>query len=87
MFLVHVSRKAEKSVAKMPKHYVVGVKELLIVLESEPVPAKMYHVEKLGGADNEYRIRIGDIRVVYSVEWALEQVEVMKIEWRGRVYK
>ena len=78
MFLVHVSRKAEKSVAKMPKHYILGVKELLIVLESEPVPAKSYHIEKLGGVDNEYRIRIGDIRIVYAVEWELEQIEIIR---------
>lgn len=71
----------------MPEHYRKRVRELLIVLESEPVPAKLYDVRKMEGSISDYRIRIGDIRVMYYVIWDQAQIEVMKIEWRGRAYK
>ncbi|MDE1873735.1 MAG: type II toxin-antitoxin system RelE/ParE family toxin [Candidatus Micrarchaeota archaeon] len=71
----------------MPEHYKRRIQELIIVLESEPVPAKLYDVEKLEGGIDEYRIRIGGIRVIYRVLWEIAQVEVLKIEWRGRAYK
>ncbi len=87
MFSVKVSRKAEKSLLSMPDRYKKRIKELLIVLENEAVPAKSYDTLKLESADNWYRIRIGDVRMIYEVMWNLQQIEVMKIEWRGRAYK
>ena len=86
MFSVKVSKKAEKSLLKMPDHYKKRVKELLMILENEPVPAASYDILKLEPSDNWYRIRIGDIRIVYEVGWDTEKIEIMKIEWRGRAY-
>jgi mRNA interferase RelE/StbE len=86
LFFVKVSKKAEKSLLKMPDHYKKRVKELLMILENEPVPATSYDILKLEPSDNWYRIRIGDIRIVYEVGWDLEKIEIMKIEWRGRAY-
>ncbi len=87
MFSVKVSKKVEKSLLSMPDHYKKRIKELLIVLENDAVPAKSYDTLKLESTDNWYRIRIGDVRMVYEVMWNLQQIEVMKIEWRGRSYK
>jgi len=70
----------------MPEHYRRRITELIIVLENEPVPAKLYDTLKMEPSDNTYRIRIGDIRVVYEVRWTIGQIEIMKIEWRGRAY-
>ncbi|MHB1830138.1 MAG: type II toxin-antitoxin system RelE family toxin [Candidatus Micrarchaeaceae archaeon] len=64
MFFVRVSKKAEKSLLKMPDHYKKRVKELLIVLESEAVPTKSYDTLKLESTDNWYRIRIGNVRII-----------------------
>ena len=71
----------------MPGHYQRGVYELTLVLENEPVPAKIYDVAKLEGLESGYRVRIGGIRVTYRVLWQTDQILILKVEWRGRAYK
>ena len=50
------------------------------------MPAKSYDVKKLEGGSADYRIRLGDIRIIYTVKWDLQQIEILKIEWRGNAY-
>lgn len=86
MFFVKVVKKAEKSALKMPEHYRKRIKEVLKELEDNPVPAEVYDVKKMEGGEDDYRIRIGGIRIVYSIFWDSESIEVVKIEWRGGAY-
>ena len=44
-------------------------------------------VEKLQGADELYRIRSGDYRIIYQIEDAVLKVLVIKIGQRGDVYR
>jgi mRNA interferase RelE/StbE len=44
-------------------------------------------VEKLQGADELYRVRSGDYRIIYQIEDAVLKVLVMKIGQRGDVYR
>ncbi len=43
--------------------------KVLDELEENPLPYKKFDLRKLRGYDDTYRIRIGDIRIVYSVDW------------------
>ena len=87
MFTVDVTRKAEKSALKMPMHYRIRIQELIKAMADDPVPAEQYDTIQLENRDHEYRVRIGDIRILYRVFWDLFKVEVYRIEWRGRAYK
>lgn len=42
---------------------------------------------KLKGGDNEWRIRIGDYRVVYVIDDAKSSVEVTRVRHRGEIYQ
>lgn len=44
-------------------------------------------VKKLVGSEHTYRIRVGDYRVVYSIEDRLLVVLVERIRHRGEVYR
>ena len=46
-----------------------------------------YDITKLGGMEDTYRIRIGDIRISYRVDWVSKRIEVLGIDWRGGAYK
>ena len=70
----------------MPIHYQKRVKELINTLGSDAIPAEFYDIQKLHGREDEYRIRIGDIRVLYAVLWDEEQIEICDITWRGKAY-
>gem|GEM_PF-1689672 len=34
-----------------------------------------------------YRIRIGEIRIEYEVDWESKTIAVLAVEFRGRAYK
>ncbi len=63
MFQVVVSRRARKSLEKLPSFYRRRVLELLFLLRENPVPADYYDVRKLKGYVDTYRARIGDIEL------------------------
>jgi mRNA interferase RelE/StbE len=42
---------------------------------------------KLTGADRHYRVRVGDIRIIYSIEDDQLFVQVIRVGHRGNVYK
>jgi len=85
MFKVYVSKKALKSLEKVPQSYKRRVLELLKVLERDPLP-EGYDLKKLKGFESAYRIRIGKYRVVYEVNWEERKVLVVFIGHRSDAY-
>ncbi|MEM2655434.1 MAG: type II toxin-antitoxin system RelE/ParE family toxin, partial [Candidatus Bathyarchaeia archaeon] len=75
-----------KSIEKLPEHYKRRIIELLLIFRENPVPAEYYDVKKLKGYTDAYRVRIGDIRVIYEILWNLNKVHVLLVEWRERAY-
>jgi mRNA interferase RelE/StbE len=53
-------------------------------LASEPRPAGS---EKLAGAEERYRVRQGQFRIVYAIDDASRTVEVVKVGHRREVYR
>ena len=53
-------------------------------LEDNPRPPGC---KKLRGRDNEYRISVGDYRVIYEIRDAVLIVLVVKVAHRGKVYR
>ena len=52
-------------------------------LEASPRPPGC---KKLKGADKEWRIRVGDYRIVYEIDDAAKTVDVTRIAHRREVY-
>ncbi len=66
--------------------YVMRIRELLILLEKIPLPIAEYDVKKLKGYENMFRVRIGDLRVIYYVDFQNKKVVILDINWRERIY-
>ena len=62
MFKVDVKKRAFKSLEKLTSSNLESVKRLLKVLKYEPIPY-MDFVAKLAGRSDDYRVRVGSIRV------------------------
>ncbi|RLF37482.1 MAG: hypothetical protein DRN03_02290 [Thermoplasmata archaeon] len=45
------------------------MKNVITALKSDPIPFRKFDVAKLKGCENTYRIRNGDLRIVYEVNW------------------
>ena len=57
MFTVKVKRKALKNLAKIDQEQKRHLKEVVLLLKSDPLPFKKTDICKLKGYDNTYRIR------------------------------
>lgn len=86
MFQVIISRRAAKSIKKLPEYYKQRIIEMLLIFRENPVPAEYYDIKKIKGQVDTYRARIGDIRVIYEISWDLKRIHVLLVEWRERAY-
>ncbi|MGH9878140.1 MAG: type II toxin-antitoxin system RelE family toxin [Nitrososphaerales archaeon] len=87
MFTVILSNRASRKIKKLPQPYLSRIKELLITLRENPIPTTTFDVAKMKGTKDTFRIRIGDIRIIYSVSWNDRSVYVLIIDWRERSYE
>lgn len=57
-------KKAEKDLEKLPKHIIKRIDKVILALSNNPRPCGC---RKLEGRQDEWRIRVGDYRIVYSI--------------------
>ena len=82
-FRVEVKPSARKELTGLPDKLIARILPRLENLASNPRPSGC---KKLKGGDNEWRIRVGDYRVVYTIDDAKLLVEVTRIRHRSEVY-
>ena len=82
-FAVYFSNKANKFLKKCDPKLKARITELVKVLEEKPVPASDYDVLKVEGQESRYRIRLSSHRLVYEVDWKLNEIDILKIEKRS----
>jgi mRNA interferase RelE/StbE len=84
MYQVVVSKSAEKELASLPKSIIEKIIAVLILLEENPRPVGC---KKLKGYTNLWRLRIGDYRIIYSIEDVIKLIDVREIGHRKDIYK
>jgi mRNA interferase RelE/StbE len=81
---VALTSSAAKELKKLSSQLIARIVPRLENLASDPRPPGC---KKLQGGNREWRIRIGDYRVVYSIDDAKLLVEVTRIRHRSEVYE
>lgn len=87
MFEVNAKKSVLKAVNALDLKRKEKIKEIIIALKDNPVPIRIYDVVKLKGYDSIYRIRIGNLRLVYEVCWSDKKITMHKIEPRESIYE
>jgi len=82
-YVVHLKRSAEKELADLPREAQQRIIKRLLTLKANARPPG---AKKLGGGE-KYRIRIGDYRVLYTIDDALQKIEVSAVGHRREVYR
>ena len=83
-YRVVLTSSAERELKKLPADLVARILPRLESLASNTRPAGC---RKLQGGDREWRIRVGDYRVVYTIDDGKLLVEVVRIRHRREVYE
>jgi mRNA interferase RelE/StbE len=74
---------AEKSLSKLPKKMQVRIQGAITTLASNPIPPVS---KKLVGRDN-YRLRVSDYRIVYSIHENILTVKIVSVGHRREIYR
>lgn len=84
MYKITFSRQADKALRRMPRNIATNIAKKIRQLAINP--KKMKNVKRLTN-HHGYRLRIGDWRVVYTINENEVLIHVVKIKSRGEVYK
>jgi mRNA interferase RelE/StbE len=74
----------QKDLRGIPKHLVSAIWASVEALSAEPLPRG---VEKLTRSQGLYRIRVGDYRIIYSIDHESHIVLVQHIRHRREAYR
>jgi mRNA interferase RelE/StbE len=74
----------EKDLRSLPRSVVTRVFKLVEELKDEPIPRQAI---KLTGAEQLYRLRVGNYRVIYGVDTESKQIMVHHVRHRRDVYR
>jgi len=84
MYRVLLERGAEKDLARLSSEIHDRVIEGIRSLATNPRPPGS---RKLAGSKNDWRIRVGDYRVVYEIADEIRAVRVNRVRHRREVYR
>ena len=82
-YRVRIKRSAEREMDALTSRTFDRVSRKALSLESNPRPAGS---RKLRGL-SEYRIRVGDYRILYTIDDAKRLVEIVAVGHRREVYR
>ncbi|MCI6163860.1 MAG: type II toxin-antitoxin system RelE/ParE family toxin [Lachnospira sp.] len=81
MYKIIIKKPAKKFIDKLPKN-----EKIRIIKAIEKLPDGV-DIKKLKGHDNVYRLRIGDYRILYTVDNGEYTVIVINAGNRGQIYQ
>lgn len=82
-YSVLIKRSAEKETDRLPSSTFKRVAQAILNLERDPRPKGS---KRLRGA-KDYRLRVGEYRILYSVDDDARLVEVIAVGHRRKVYR
>lgn len=87
MFNIKIKRKALRRLAKLDEKRKRKIKRIVLILKNDPIPFRRVDICKLKGYDNTYRIRVGNLRIVYEVSWVERTIIIHYIGSREKAYE
>ena len=83
-YQVRIERRALKELAKLPPNMTGRVRTAIDQLSTLPRP---HNARKLTGSRDQWRVRIGDYRVLYEINDRAHEVRVFAIGHRREIYR
>ena len=84
MYEIYIERKAERDLKKLELDIFHRVISNIKTLSKNPKPPGS---RKITGSKNDWRVRVGNYRIIYEVDDRAKTVKVMRIRHRRDVYR
>ena len=82
-YIIIIKRKAEKELLGLQRIDVIKIREVINRLAENPRP---HGSKKLSGSINEYRLRVGNFRILYTVNDTIITICIFKVAHRKETY-
>lgn len=83
-YQLKISSQAEKTLRKLPPDITKRLSKAIDKLSKDPFPSGSL---KLVGSEADYRIRVGDYRIIYQIRESALIVFVIRIGHRKDIYR
>lgn len=83
MYEVYLERTAERDLKKLQPQKFHRVIQIIKSLAEDPRP---HGCRKISGSQNDWRIRVGDYRIIYEILDKTNTVNVMRVRHRREAY-
>jgi mRNA interferase RelE/StbE len=83
-YQVEFRSSADRELSRLDRQMLARVVAAIDELGEQPRPPG---VRKLAGAEHTYRIRVGDYRIVYTIDDATKVVTVERVRHRSDAYR
>jgi mRNA interferase RelE/StbE len=84
VYEVYLERAAENDLKRLPATTFHRIISQIRALAENPRPSGC---RKLASSKNDWRIRIGDYRVLYEIDEKVKAVRIMRVRHRREVYR
>ncbi|MDA1054545.1 MAG: type II toxin-antitoxin system RelE/ParE family toxin [Planctomycetota bacterium] len=81
---IAIKRAAQRDIRPLSKKLKVRIDRAITSLASDPRPPTSI---PLTGHDGLFRIRLGDYRLIYGVDWGARVVNIERVRPRGEAYE
>jgi len=81
---VEIAPAAQRDVTRLPPEMVRKVDAAMLELERTPRP---HGCTKLEGSEDEYRVRVGDYRILYVIDDKAKRVTIARVRHRRDAYR
>ena len=83
-YQVEIAPAAQRDFKRLPLEVIRKVDAEIVGLEQTPRPQGC---AKLGGSEDEYRVRVGDYRVLYVIDDKAKRVTIAHVRHRRDAYR
>jgi mRNA interferase RelE/StbE len=84
VYEVYIEKAAENDLKRLPTTSFQRIIPQIRTLAQNPRPSGC---RKLTGSKNDWRIRVGDYRVLYEIDEKTRAVRIMRVRHRREVYR
>ena len=82
-YTILIKKKAEKELLRLQRNDVIKIRKAINRLAENPRP---HGSKKLTGSINEYRLRAGDYRILYTINDNIITIYIFKVAHRKEAY-
>ncbi|MEA2110913.1 MAG: type II toxin-antitoxin system RelE/ParE family toxin [Campylobacterota bacterium] len=82
-YKIEIKKSAAKEISKLPQKVLVRIVEQIQLLSETPRP---HGCKKLSG-DEKYRVRVGNYRILYTIEDNILTLYIVKVGHRKNIYE